>query len=154
MAEILLPCLFAFIASGGFAVIYNIHSPGILICAFGGGLGWLIYLLSAPLLQSDIAQTLAAAVVVAGYAEVMARLRKCPVTGYLLVAIFPMVPGAGVYYTMEHAINGENQLFLDSLLHTLGLAGAIAVGVLLVSSLTRMVTNLRHHLAAKKEGRP
>lgn len=41
----LLPFLFAFLAGGGFAVIYNIHGTGIAICALGGGLGWLVYLL-------------------------------------------------------------------------------------------------------------
>ena len=148
----LLPVLVACVASGGFAVIYNIHGPGILICAFGGALGWLAYLLSAPLLQSDISQTLVAAVVIAAYAEIMARVRRCPVTGYLLVAIFPLVPGGGVYYTMEHAVNGENELFLDTFLHTLGLAGAIAVGVLLVSSLVRMWGIFHHHIS-QKEGK-
>ncbi len=141
----LLPALFAFVGCGGFAVIYNIHGGGILICAFGGALGWLTYLLSAPLLQSDIIQTFAAAVAISIYAEIMARLRKCPVTGYLLVAIFPLVPGGGIYYTMEHAINGETGAFLSSFLHTLGIAGALAVGVLLVSSVVRMWGSLRRN---------
>ena len=140
----LAPVLFAFLACGGLAVIYNIHGPGILICAFGGALGWLSYLLSAPILQSDISQTLVAAIVISAYSECMARVRKCPVTGYLLVAIFPLVPGGGIYYTMEHAINGENALFLSSFLHTMGVAGALAVGVLLVSSAVRMWGIFRH----------
>ncbi len=148
-----LPPLFAFIACVGFAIIYNIHGWGILICGFGGALGWLVYLLSAPLVQSDISQTLLAAIVIAAYSEGMARIRKCPVTGYLLVGIFPLVPGGRVYYTMEHAVNGETQAFLDSFLHTLGLAGAIAVGVLLVSSLVRMYTNLLRHTGRGKGGR-
>ena len=101
-------------------------------------MGWLVYLLTAPLLRDDIAQTFAAALVISAFAEIMARIRKCPVTGYLLVAIFPLVPGGGIYYTMEHAINGQIDAFLTSFLHTLGLAGAIAVGVLLVSTAVRM----------------
>lgn len=152
ITEYLLPFLFACVASSGFAIIYNIHGPGILICAFGGGLGWLAYLLSAPL-GGDIARTLIAAVVIAAYSEIMARIRRCPVTGYLLVGIFPLVPGGGVYYTMEHAINGENTLFLDSFLHTLGVAGALAVGVLLVSSFVRMWHAFHLRLAQRKEGR-
>lgn len=149
--ELALPILCAFVGSGGFAVIYNIHGSGILICAFGGALGWLTYLLSAPLLQSSIAQTFAAALVISAYAEIMARIRKCPVTGYLLVAIFPLVPGGGIYYTMEYAIRGEIDAFLASFLHTLGLAGAIAVGVLLVSSLVRMWSIFRRRAAAKRK---
>lgn len=152
MGNVLLPVLAAVAACAGFAIIYNIHGPGILICAFGGGLGWLVYLLSAPLFQSDISQTLVASIVIAAYAEIMARIRRCPVTGYLLVAIFPLVPGGWVYRTMEHAVNRENEAFLDAILHTLGLAGAIAVGVLLVSSLVRMWGAFRRRMP-KKEGR-
>lgn len=148
----LLPVLWAFIGSGGFAVIYNIHGWGILICALGGGLGWLSYLLSAALLQNDIAQYFVAALVISAFAEIMARVRKCPVTGYLLVAIFPLVPGSGIYYTMEYAMQGETDAFLSSFLHTMGLAGAIAVGVLLVSSAVRMWTTFhRQSPALKKE---
>ncbi len=151
METILIPVLAAFAACAGFAVIYNIHGPGILICALGGSLGWLAYLLAGALWE-DIMQTLCASIVIAAYSEIMARVRRCPVTGYLLVAIFPLVPGSGVYHTMEHAVNGDNEAFLDTFLHTLGLAGAIAVGVLLVSSLVRMWGIFRHH-TTPKEGR-
>jgi len=152
VTKYLLPVLFAFLGSGGFAAIYNIHAGGVLICAFGGALGWLTYLLTAPALQSDITQAFAAAVVISLYAEVMARIRRCPVTGYLLVAIFPLVPGGGIYYTMEYALNGEVDAFLSSFLHTMGIAGALAVGVLMVSSAVRMWGSL-HHRVLRKEGR-
>ena len=146
MRDVILPVFFAFVASGAFSVIYNIRGLGVLICAFGGGLAWFSYLLFAPLLQNEITQT---------YAEVMARVRKCPVTGYLLVAIFPLVPGGGIYYTMEYAMRGEVDQFLLSFLHTLGLAGAIAVGVLLVSSAVRMWTAFRRQTPLpRKEDRP
>lgn len=138
--DILFPVLCAFLACTCFSVIYNIHGEGILICAFGGALGWWVYLFTAPLFGDDIVQTFVSALVISAFAEIMSRIRKCPVTGYLLVAIFPLVPGGGIYYTMEHAINGEVDAFLASFLHTLGLAGAIAVGVLLVSTAVRMWT--------------
>ena len=70
----------------------------------------------------------------------MARVFKAPVTGFLILSILPLVPGNGIYYTMEHALNGDTELFLDTLMHTLGLAGALAVGVLLVASVVRLFT--------------
>lgn len=150
-----LPVLWAFVGSGGFAVIYNIHGGGILICAFGGALGWLAYLLSGAFLQNDIIQVFLASIVISVFSEIMARVRKCPVTGYLLVAIFPLVPGSGIYYTMEYAMRGQVDDFLNSFLHTLGSAGAIAVGVLLVSSAVRIWTTFRRrNPTLKKEVRP
>lgn len=140
-----LPSLYAFLACIGFSVLFNIHGVGMLICAGGGGLGWLVYLLAAPLVGSDIIQSFFAALAISAWSEVMARLRRCPVTSYLLVALFPLVPGGGIYYTMEHAMSGETALFLESLLHTLGLAGALAVGVLLVASLARLATQVQNH---------
>lgn len=149
----LLPCVYAFVACIPFCILFNIHGLGILICSIGGALGWLVYLLSAPLVWSDIMQSFVAALAISIYSEIMARIRKCPVTGYLLVAFFPLVPGGGIYYAMEHAIAGETELFLNVLLHTLGLAGALAVGVLLVSSFVRMINSLRRRRLIRR-GRP
>ena len=99
-----LPCFYSFVACIAFCVLFNIHT-GILICALGGALGWLVYLFCGPVFQSDILQSFVAALFISAYSETMARIRKCPVTGYLLVAFFPLVPGGGIYYAMEHAIN-------------------------------------------------
>ena len=148
-----LPCLRAFLACIGFSLLFNIHGVGMFICAGGGALGWLCYLLTAPLVHSDIIQSFFAALVISAWSELMARLRKCPVTSYLLVALFPLVPGGGIYYTMEHAMSGETSLFLSSLLHTLGLAGALATGVLMVSSLMRLFIVSQDKRRARLEGK-
>lgn len=135
-----LPCLYAFAACAGFSILFNIHGCGILICSLGGALGWLVYLLAeSPAGGSTILQSLFAAMVLAAYSELMARVRKCPVTPYVLIASLPLVPGAGIYYTMEYAINGDIDQFLNSFLHTLGLAGALALGILLVGSAVRLI---------------
>ncbi len=135
-----LPCLWAFAASLAFCVFFNIHGKGMFICALGGALGWLAYLLAAPVVQNEIVQTFLAAILIAAYSELMARIRKCPVTGYLLVAFFPLVPGGGIYHAMEYALRGEVDRFIETGLQTLGIAGALAAGVLLVSSAVRMYT--------------
>lgn len=143
LRDFLLPCVYAFVACIGFSFLFNIHGIGMLICACGGGLGWLCYLLSAPLVHSEIVQSFLAAMVISIWSEVMARLRKCPVTSYLLVALFPLVPGGGIYYSMQYAMNGQVEEFMNQLMHTLGLAGALAVGVLVVASVVRLMTARR-----------
>ena len=142
-----LPCLYAFVACAGFSILFNIHGTGILVCSAWGALGWFVYLITAPLAGgNEMVQALLAAVALATYGEVMARVRRCLVTPYILIAALPLVPGAGIYYSMEYAVSGETQAFLNRFLHTLGLAGAMALGILLVGSVTR--------LAAERHKRP
>ncbi len=133
--DYLLPCLCAFLACVGFTLAYNIHGAGKLICGVGGALGWLVYLLAG---ETVLAAFLAAAVI-GTYSELMARVRRCPVTGYLLVALLPLVPGGGIYYAMSYCVAGDIQRFLHTLLHTFGVAAALAVGAMLASSLFRTV---------------
>ena len=100
LSDYLVPCLSAFAACLGFCIIFNIRAPGMVICSIGGGLSWLVYLLVGPLTgYSDLLQSFWAAVFLSAYSEGMARVRKCPVTGYLLVAFLPLVPGGGIYST-------------------------------------------------------
>lgn len=133
-----LPCLWAFMACIGFGLVFNIQGIGLLICGFGAALGWLFYLLAEHLLGTgSISSAFMAAVVIGAYSEGMARIRRCPVTSYLLVALLPLVPGAGIYYTMRYCVEGETELFISTLLHTFGVAAALSVGAMLVSSVLR-----------------
>lgn len=135
----LLPCLWAFLACVGFGLVFNMHGLGILISGMGGALGWLVYLLAQHIWGGDIFAAFVAAMAIAAYSECMARVRRCPVTGYLQLALLPLVPGAGVYHAMQYCVAGETDLFLGTLLDTLGFAAALSVGAMLVTSVLRAV---------------
>ena len=132
-----LSCLWAFFACVGFGLVFNIHGRGILICGFGASLGWMVYLLSIGWTHSDVFSAFLAAMSIGAYSEVMARIRRCPVTGYLQVALLPLVPGAGIYNAMRYCISGDSQMFISTLLHTIGFAAALSVGAMLVTSVLR-----------------
>lgn len=121
----------------GFGLVFNIHGRGILICGFGASLGWMVYLLSIGWTHSDVFSAFLAAMSIGAYSEVMARIRRCPVTGYLQVALLPLVPGAGIYNAMRYCISGDSQMFISTLLHTIGFAAALSVGAMLVTSVLR-----------------
>lgn len=139
-----LPCIGAFGACAGFAILYNIRGLGMYICSLGGSIGWLCYLLLVPT-AGEITAAFFAAIAISIYAESMARIRRCPVLAYQLVALLPLVPGGGIYYSMEYAISGETQLFLDTLMHTVGIAGALAVGVLSVATVVRLCLGRKNY---------
>ena len=113
-------------------------------------MGWLVYLIALLLGAGDLLGYFLAALAISAFAEVMARIRKCPVTGYLLISFLPLVPGAGIYYTMEYALQGNTQMFLTQGMHTLGLAGSLAVGVLVMSSVVRVIMVFRKGGMKKK----
>lgn len=138
----LFPCLYAFWACAGFCLIFNIHGPGIVICGGGGALGWLIYFLAAFLTPHVVLRFLLAAVAITLYSELMARIRRCPVTSYLIIALLPLVPGSGIYEAMRYCVQGDTQLFLSALVRTFGIAGALALGAVLGSSLLRLLLPL------------
>lgn len=131
----LIGCLFGCI---GFAIIFNIHGPGGLLCAAGGMISWATYCLVLEFTGDDIMAYFWAAVISAAYSEIMARIRKYPAISYLVVSIFPLIPGAGVYFTMTHAVRGDMAAFADQGVHTIAIAAIIAVGILLVSTSVRM----------------
>ena len=134
-------CLFALLGCIGFAILFNIHGPGGLLCALGGMLSWAVYLVSLKLGCSDILAYFWSALFASLYSETMARIRKYPAISYLVVSIFPMIPGAGAYYTMNYAVRGEMDLFASQGIHTAAIAGILAVGILLGSTTFRMYSD-------------
>ena len=138
-------CLFAFVACLGFCPSFNVQGIGAVLCCLGGGLGWGVYLLAEGLCHNSFVSTLIAAISVSAYSEVMARVRKCPATSYLTIALFPLVPGLTIYQAMDHVIRGDMDLFWDKFFRTFGIAGCIALGLLMVSSALEL-----HRRAAKR----
>ena len=139
----LVQCLFCFVGCIGFVILFNIHGPGGLICALGGAATWLVYLIAFQISGSDLTAYFWSALFASFYSEVMARIRKYPAISYLVVSIFPLIPGAGVYYTMNYAVRGMNEEFAVQGLHTAAIAGIIAVGILLASTTVRMYLTWR-----------
>lgn len=124
----------------GFSLIFNIHGPGILLCALGGMIAWFVYSVFIHLGYSDLVGYFWGAAVASAYAEIMARIRKYPAISYLVVAVFPLIPGASVYYTMNFAVRGEMERFADQGMHTIAIAGIMAVGIILISTAFRIWT--------------
>lgn len=135
-----LQCVAAFVGCYGFTFLFNIHGFGGLLCALGGCLTWGIYFIASTLGFNDILCYFCAALMAAGYAEKMARIRKYPAISYLVISIFPLIPGAGIYYTTNYLVIGDLSNFATQGKHTIAIAGVIAVGVLLVSTIVRFIT--------------
>lgn len=133
----------------GFAIIFNIHGQGTVLCTLGGMITWLVYLITVDLTGNDLVGYLTSTLFAAVYSEVMARVRKYPAISYLLVSIFPLLPGAGIYYAMTYAVGGNIGQFAEKGLHTAAIAGIMAVSILFGST---TVSGICHKRVKHKRG--
>ena len=136
----LIQCLASMVGCAGFAILFNVHSWGLPLSAVGGFLTWAVYLLAMDVTGNIYVANFWATAFAAAYAEVLARIRKYPATSYLVVSLFPLLPGAGIYYTMGYALEGNMSQALHKGLETAAIAGVMAVGILVISTAVRVST--------------
>ena len=149
--DVYLPCFYSFIACMAVCLVFNVRGKLIFFTSLGGAIGWFVYLLFAGCFSSDVPQFFLSMVAVSLYSEYMARKHHSPVTVYLVISYIPLVPGGGAYYTMEYLVGGETQLAMETGIHTLFVAGAIAMGIVLVSSMTRILAAYGRRRREKEE---
>lgn len=141
----LLYSFYAFIATLGFGILFNIRNKNLFFASLGGGLTWFAYLLTNKFEPSTIFSLFIASIIAGIYSEIMARVLKSPVTTFAICSIIPLVPGSGMYYTMLESIQGNINKSLSQGLETISSAGAIAVGILLVSSVAKILLFWTRH---------
>jgi len=130
--------LYGFMATAGFAILFNIPQNMIIISAFSGAIGWSGYLIMMHIYPSVILSTFIASLFIGIMGEFFARHYKNPSTIFVIPGILPLVPGAYSYKTMFAIIQGNNKQALNLGLQTIGIAIAIAVGLILVISFARI----------------
>lgn len=131
--------LWALFATCGSALLFRVPPKEIFTASFGGAVGWIVYLGINSSSHSETVAALIAAITVALYAEAAGYIRQKPATLYSTCAIIPLVPGAGMYYTMFEAVQGSAEKAWTVGFTTLSIAGAIAAGLAIVASLTRII---------------
>ena len=137
-------CICAFCGVLGFGVIFNVHGKNLIIGAFGGMVSWMVYLASAPFFTNDIGQYFVAAMVGAFFSELLAVIRKCPATIFLVSCLIPLVPGGIIFYTMQELILGHTETSLHLLIYTFEISASIAMGIFLASFLVRTTKKIIH----------
>ncbi|NLN98256.1 MAG: threonine/serine exporter [Eubacteriaceae bacterium] len=143
MTNYLLPCFFAFASTIAFAFVFNIHGfKLILLCGIGGALGWCVFLSLNGVFISNVLQYFLAAIIVSIYCEIMSRWNKVPATLFFSASMIPLFPGRALYEMMNYLVNGQTDLGLSKGLYGLAVAGALAMGIVIVSSTFRFGQNI------------
>lgn len=139
----------AFSGSMGFALLFQVRRGKLLLASLGGLLAWAVYLALRPVMPQDVPRFFVASVVLTIYAEILARVVKCPATLFLVTAAVPLIPGGSLYNTMRYFVEGDFAASSSQGLNTILLALAIATGMIVPMSMFQLVRRVRVWRAKK-----
>lgn len=122
----------AFVATISIALLFDVPKLEFLYSGLAGAIGWVVYLLVFEGLDSKVLASLAAALTVTFIARFFAVRRRLPVTIFLISGIFPLVPGAGIYYTTYYLFDNRIGEAFNKGVETISIAIAISFGIMLV----------------------
>lgn len=129
----------SFLATFGFGILFNIKGYKLILAAVGGMLGSIVYTMALQIGQAEVSALFFASLAFSLYSEILARICKTPVTTFIICALIPLVPGKGMYETMRIAIDGDAIAALQKGLDTMTYAGALALGIIFVSTIMRFL---------------
>lgn len=135
-SDIVVQLLAAFLGTVSFAALFGVPRKYYLDAGFCGTIGWLLYLVLSRYTAMSPAEVLFCATALVTLTALLQSIgRKCPITVFLISGIFPLVPGAGIFWTSYNIVSNQ----LPDALHT-GFAAlkatvAIAFGIFVVMEL-------------------
>lgn len=117
------------IATAGFGLLFRAETKSLAPGALIGGIGYVLYDALVLAFGSTAVAAFAAGVLVGAASEAAARVLKSPTIVFATMGIIPLVPGYGLYRTMEYVVGADYTRALASGMETLLVAGAIAMSL-------------------------
>lgn len=119
----------SFIASAGFAVLFNVPRGSLVKCGFVGMVGWLLYLLLMDRGMDTILASLGASFLVTLISQFFAKLYKTPIIIFSVSGIIPLVPGGIAYDAMRNVVENHYDIAVQLAAKAFMISGAIAIGL-------------------------
>lgn len=135
MKELFAQLVAAFVSTTCFSLLLHIPKQHLIWCGMVGMEGWFFYWAMMQAETGPVAASFVAVIPLAIGARICSITRKAPVTIFLISGIFPLVPGAGIYYTAYSFIMGDSAGFSAKGTETLKIAAALAMGIAMVMSI-------------------
>lgn len=135
-ATYMMQLLASFIGTAGFAVLFSVPRRYYLSTGCVGMAGWMVYLLSVRCAGMSVAvATFTATMVVTLLSYEFARWKKCPSTVFLICGIFPMIPGAGVFWSTYYLVSAQMSQALDAGFTAVKVTVAIVLAIVVVTNI-------------------
>lgn len=90
-----------------FSVLFGVPRKHYLACGMIGLAGWLMYRVMLALHVGTSFSVFFAAVLIVLLSRIMAVRKQCPATVFLITGIFPLVPGAQIYWAAYYLVTNQ-----------------------------------------------
>lgn len=141
VTDVVLQIVMAFFGTIGFGVLFRSRGKKLLLAGLGGMAAWALFLLLGLWIESEPIRYFIVSVIISIYAEVLARICKTPAGTFGILSLVPLVPGGGLYYSADFALNGNMQAFVEKALSTLSLTAMLSVGIVLVAAVAKFLSS-------------
>lgn len=116
-----------------FSLLFGVPKKYFLYCGAIGSAGWLVYKVMLYGAGFSIAvSAFFAALMVVLLSRYAAVLEKCPATVFLTTGIFPLVPGAQIYWATYYLVTDQLHAAVDSGFLALKIMISIVLGIVVV----------------------
>lgn len=133
----------AFLGSMSFAALFNIRGKKLAFASLGGLFAWGVYLAVSHVTDNPYVCGFISTVILTLYAECMARVKKTPVTVFLVSATIPLIPGAGLYRAMNCLMMRNWAQFAKESEYTLLFAASMSAGITFTTIIYRTIRKAR-----------
>ena len=137
----ILEVLMAFIGVISFSVILGVPKSEYIFAGLTGAIGRAAFIIFNWLLGNGIYATLFASIFITFFSRLFAVHRRVPAIVYLRGGVFPLVPGAGIYYTAYYIFNHETGLASAAGIDAISQALALALGIMIASQIPQKFFN-------------
>lgn len=146
-AGLLWQFLAAFTGTAAFALLFGIDREHYLPAGIIGAIGWALYLiLVREYGATPTGATFAASTLVCILSRFSAIPFRIPAQGFLLCGIFPLVPGAGIFWFTYYLTDEQFNLSLQSGWVASKIAMAIVLGIILAMELPQRIFSAHNHM--------
>lgn len=140
--SVVLQLIFCTVGCTGFALWFKVKWQHVGPCAAGALITWAVFLLAEKKTGNSFTASFIAAVICAAYSQIMARVCGAPAVIFNSVSVFPLIPGAALYYTMFGIVTGSAALAKEQGISLVTTCFALVLGMMVVEVVVRTCKSL------------
>lgn len=138
--EMLIQVLAGFVGTYAFSLTYSVSPRHFFFAGLTGGIGWAAYIVCFKIFGfGAVISNFISTLFIATSARCFAVWRRCPSMVFLIPGLFPIVPGAGIYWSFYYLFVNNLDKSLEFGLLAIKSAMAIVLGIVLIHEIPQKV---------------